>query len=290
MHHNGPIPCSWFHGIYVSSPDFTVKNNLSYLNASVGIALNHDWARGVIANNTTFRNGYIGISANGADFREFTAAGPVVIENNISYDNNNFSTSNQGSYAGIAIYGTVVAGNAIRNNFSANNHDVEIYMPSDKGVVSGNITTGSPGFVNYQTTGTGDYHLASGSQLIDKGLAANAPTTDLDGITRPQGAGYDIGAYEYTIATGTENISAGETSLILYPNPSTTNFTLIISSAIILKDAAMKIYDVYGKEVKEVVITSHEITIDRDDLSRGVYFYSVINNQETMINGKLMVR
>jgi hypothetical protein len=42
-----------------------------------------------------------------------------------------------------------------------------------------------------------DYHLSSTSPAIDIGTTANAPSSDLDGNTRPRGSGIDIGAYEY---------------------------------------------------------------------------------------------
>ena len=55
----------------------------------------------------------------------------------------------------------------------------------------GNISE-APGFV-----GVSDYHLAAGSACIDTGTANNAPDHDLAGQSRPYGAGYDMGAYEY---------------------------------------------------------------------------------------------
>ncbi len=45
--------------------------------------------------------------------------------------------------------------------------------------------------------GGGDYHLKVSSPCINKGTSSGAPSADLDGAKRPQGAGYDIGAYEY---------------------------------------------------------------------------------------------
>ena len=45
-----------------------------------------------------------------------------------------------------------------------------------------------------------DLHLTTGSPCIDTGTASGAPATDLEGNPRPQGAGYDMGAYESLLA------------------------------------------------------------------------------------------
>jgi hypothetical protein len=42
-----------------------------------------------------------------------------------------------------------------------------------------------------------DLHLQGTSPCIDVGTASGAPIVDLDGDTRPNGDGYDIGAYEF---------------------------------------------------------------------------------------------
>jgi hypothetical protein len=49
---------------------------------------------------------------------------------------------------------------------------------------------------------TGNYHLVAGSPAIDAGTASGAPSNDIEGILRPQGAGFDIGAYEFPQAGG----------------------------------------------------------------------------------------
>jgi hypothetical protein len=59
---------------------------------------------------------------------------------------------------------------------------------------TGNISSDPPSFVDALG---GDFHLQAGSPCIDKGTSEGAPDTDIEGTPRPQGGGYDMGAYEY---------------------------------------------------------------------------------------------
>lgn len=47
------------------------------------------------------------------------------------------------------------------------------------------------------STVSGDFHLLSSSPCIDKGKTTYKTMKDFDGVIRPQGSGYDVGAFEY---------------------------------------------------------------------------------------------
>jgi PKD repeat protein len=64
-----------------------------------------------------------------------------------------------------------------------------------------------------------DLHLLSSSPCIDSGTSEGAPDYDIDGNPRPQGSGYDIGAYESPLDA---NFSATPTSGAA---PLTVNFS-----------------------------------------------------------------
>ncbi len=57
-----------------------------------------------------------------------------------------------------------------------------------------------------------DYRLVEGSAPIDAGVALADVVEDRDGVARPYGAGYDLGAYEWNPDTGADTSGSGEDS------------------------------------------------------------------------------
>lgn len=79
---------------------------------------------------------------------------------------------------------SLIAGNNCISNQGGNRLDL------------GDVLAVDPLFVNPEN----DFHLLAASPCIDKGLSLANVSIDFDGILRPQGGGYDMGAYEYVVS------------------------------------------------------------------------------------------
>jgi len=77
----------------------------------------------------------------------------------------------------------------------------------------------------------GDFHLQASSPAINAGTALAEVTTDILGAGRPQGAGYDIGAYEYY------NIPVALTALS--PDPNNDNTPTFSGSGLTIAGATL---------------------------------------------------
>src|SRR5207249_12263130 len=104
------------------------------------------------------------------------------VYNNTIYGNINWGIDLESGSSGAVIKNNIIYQNptAITNSGSFT-------------ILSNNLTT-DPNFVNASAS---DFRLRSGSPAIDIGvdLSSEGVTTDFAGRTRPQGSGFDIGAY-----------------------------------------------------------------------------------------------
>ena len=207
----GPITNG--HGFYISTSDNLFEGNEVFNNQGYGFHLYDDAgpkfvARNVVRNNKIYNNGlhpslgYGLVQAWGAD---------NLIYNNLIYSNPGgiliyIDSENVGVYNNTIYSNTVAEGIAlqfyqsapiIHNNIVfANESSIVDYGGTGSPVISNNFTT-DPKFINASTN---DFHLQSSSPAINAGTTVSTVTTDFDGVSRPQGSAYDIGAYEFTSA------------------------------------------------------------------------------------------
>lgn len=77
-------------------------------------------------------------------------------------------------------------------------------------------------------------------------------------------------------------------TLLIYPNP--FHVSCIISIGMELENASIVIYNTLGQTVKYIPsVSKKDITIYRDDLPDGIYFYCIIKDQQTLYSGKIAV-
>jgi parallel beta-helix repeat protein len=202
------------YGFYIKAQNMLIEGNEIYNNGGYGIHLyasgHNDVNNNIVRNNIIYGNGF-------SDGPRGLSVGAVIIasgNNNQFY--NNIVYSNTGTAVSVAytnggtnnqIYNNTVYGNTgigieintsapqtvVRNNIVYGNGNVIVDWGATGTVQSSNLTT-NPQFVNASAH---DFSLQAGSQAIDAGVAISAVTTDIQGVARPKGTSYDIGAYEY---------------------------------------------------------------------------------------------
>lgn len=209
VHNNGKDKFS--HGLYVTTTNNIIEYSRFYQNSGYGIHVYHSWGgvnkniiryNQVYDNNTDSSSGGGIIVASGSESLVynniiwknrhglFVSSPRSRIYNNTIYDNNKW-----GDGIGIVLQNDK-SGVVIRNNIIYNNKDMSIYGINSGVTLTNNLLDVDPKFLE---ASTGDFRLQVGSPAIDTGIALSEVPDDFAGILRPQGSGYDIGAYEYRV-------------------------------------------------------------------------------------------
>ena len=170
------------HGIYQWGGINTIINNLIGRITGFGVSLWHAVESTFIHGNTVFNCGEGGILVASGESAVMLTDG--VISNNIVYNNGTYGIQeSSGESVGCQYINNIGFGNAIATMY--------LYTGTGSGTLTAN-----PLFVNYQSDGSGDYHLATGSPAINSGSTTYSPSFDISGKRRSSTAP-SRGAYEY---------------------------------------------------------------------------------------------
>ncbi len=195
------------HGIYITSPDNRVEGCEIYQNAGWGISVYNgeanDADRNVLNNNRIRDNARVGkrgagiVLSSGEDnvaFNNVIHGNKVGIQVDYSaarsrvYNNTIFAQAGDGIFVGAGADDTELRNNLLFANGAA------ITNGGIRTRTGANLVNGDPGVVDAALF---DVHLRASSPAIDAGETLSAVAFDFDQVPRPQGAAYDIGAYEY---------------------------------------------------------------------------------------------
>jgi len=196
------------HHIYLGATDvhdIIIRNNLLINAAAGGI---HGWhgpnARNVDIYNNIIRDCVWGIIlADGAQ--------DIEIYNNVFYNNDYaFHFGLEGVDVTWGVRNVKIRNNIIDScgqglvigSFNSGNidSDYNLWYQTSGTDSSSHSLYGNPIFSNPSNN---DFHINSGSPAIDSGIALSGFNFDYEGVPRPQGSGWDIGAYEYGGVAGT---------------------------------------------------------------------------------------
>ncbi|MCU7502353.1 MAG: T9SS type A sorting domain-containing protein [Ignavibacteria bacterium] len=145
----------------------------------------------------------------------------------------------------------------------------------------GDIWGSDPKFVSLSQR---DYRLQTTSALIDKGVTLSDVTADLSGTARPQGLGFDMGAYE----TSSSSVVVSPTTDISSPKvigaSLTSSFRLTVTFSEKVSSAEALIKSNYsisgGISVKSISMNSTQdgVIISTSKHKRGVIYTVTVSN------------
>jgi hypothetical protein len=204
-------PCAIYDGNGIIIDDFNNTQNNSTLGVYHGKTL--------IQNNVLYKNG-----GSGAHVYE---AQNVTIRHNTAYRNSQSPETIGGEIFANTSKNVFITNNILfaedSNTINSNYQNINLTYNSNihwNGTTTAitNITCKvlNPMFVDAENA---DFHLQNNSPCIDKAVFFSETYYDFDGITRPQGAFADIGAFEFPVIDAAINISE-KTNIKIFPNPS----------------------------------------------------------------------
>ncbi len=178
------------------------------------------------------------------------------------------------------------------------NRYIAIIKPNDLMLYNLNsndyISTGIANITSFQyfTTGGNAYYSVGNSLYRIESISSNIVTSTLVCII-PVGNTINefsisgngtiwVAANDGVYSTLTSGVGLEENSkntVSIYPNPSADQITVVSNET----DFSIRIYDLYGKLLKEIPVNTHSKTIDIQDLSVGSYIvtYKSINGMKS---------
>jgi hypothetical protein len=147
------------------------------------------------------------------------------------------------------------------------------------GSITLNATGGNPAYT---------YSISPAAGALSGNTFINLPPGDYQVCVTDSDSCTTCDSVYVDYITSVQALAAGQ-ALYFYPNPFADKSMMRLN--ILLKEnAVLQITDALGRMIKEVPVTSAEISVSRKEISaEGIYFYQLISGNEILGKGKLMV-
>ncbi|MGQ0828764.1 MAG: T9SS type A sorting domain-containing protein [Bacteroidota bacterium] len=170
-----------------------------------------------------------------------------------------------------------------------------VLTKDDGFIITGTIGTSSS-IIFIKTDSTG----SSGCLEYDVLTNVSAPPTVKTAVTSLSISGGTVNDTILTTTSGNgtfydvcatvnvkEDLYLNRTEVMVFPNPFTdrTTFTFAYEQ----KNTVLKMVDVLGKELKNIVFDGKELTIERSEMKSGIYLYQVFINDIMVNSGKVVI-
>lgn len=245
---NGKHVVMLYHGGHVQNCTFV--NNVT-LGSGSALSFNGSVATASTLTNSVFWGNYRYLNGETMVYRDV-------------YGYSNTTTSNNVTDGG-GIWGVTFTNNITTLNSTENNT-----------FVSPTTFKGAPADATQKAaSAAADWSLLATSPAVDAGLdlSSSEITTDILGVSRPQGAAYDMGAYEYRVVSGIGSVK------------SKLNFSCFTANQHIeLRNLSIgvnvSVYNVSGQLIKRVKTNNASLSIE---VSKGLYLVQVADQATKII-------
>ena len=98
----------------------------------------------------------------------------------------------------------------------------------------------------------------------------------------------DIWEFNSVWATGINVSASPQLSVSVFPDPVVSSCTIAVKGSKMI--GTFDLYDVTGNRVRHFSFNKENFTLEREDLTSGIYFYHVVTSDHLSTSGKLLVQ